>query len=57
MTELAESEIETLEDIADSNQPWADAVGAYLDALKEVKEIWLNQQINCLREINAKWSV
>lgn len=39
MSDLSRSEIEILEGIAQSNQPWADAVAAYLDALKEVGEI------------------
>jgi len=39
MSELSNDEIQELERVADSDDPWADAVQAYLDALKEVGEI------------------
>lgn len=39
MTKWTDEEIKQLQRVADSEEPWADAVAAYLDALKEVGEI------------------
>lgn len=36
MTELTADEREQLERLANSDEPWADAVAAYLDAVDEV---------------------
>lgn len=35
---LTDDEINQLERVADSDEPWADAVAAYVEAIKEVRE-------------------
>lgn len=39
MSELTSDELAQLEQLANSEKPWADAVKAYLDAIKEVDPV------------------